>query len=122
MTGVPTFKRGPEISHIFLADDSLLFCRANLPQWTYMADILQQYEIASGQKMKNNKTAIFFNSNTSEANKENIQRSAGIPTIQQYDMYLGLPELVGRSRMAAFKGITERVWKRLQDWKLKFLS
>jgi hypothetical protein len=32
MTGVPTSKRGPEISNIFFADDSLLFCRSNLPQ------------------------------------------------------------------------------------------
>jgi hypothetical protein len=80
-----------------------------------MVDILQQYEIASCQKMNNNKTAIFFSSNTSEADKENIQRSARIPTIQRYDTYLGLPTLMGRSYMAAFKGIIERVWKRHQD-------
>ena len=30
--------------------------------------------------------------------------------------------MVGRSRIAAFKGIKDRVWKRLQDWKLQFLS
>jgi hypothetical protein len=30
--------------------------------------------------------------------------------------------MVGKSRIAAFKSIKDRVWKRLQDWKLKFLS
>ena len=30
--------------------------------------------------------------------------------------------MVGKSRIAAFRSIVDRVWKRLQDWKLKFLS
>jgi hypothetical protein len=47
---------------------------------------------------------------------------AGIPVTQRYDTYLGLPALVGKSRMAAFKKLKDRVWKRLQDWKIKFLS
>jgi hypothetical protein len=45
-----------------------------------------------------------------------------IPSSQRYDTYLGLPALVGKSRIAAFQSIKERIWKRLQDWKLKFLS
>ena len=47
---------------------------------------------------------------------------AGIPVTQRYDSYLGLPALVGKSRMAAFRCIKDRVWKRMQDWKVKFLS
>ena len=80
------------------------------------------YEEASGQKMNGNKTAIFSSRNTLEIDKEQIQAIAGIPTNQQYDTYLGLPALVGRSRVKAFKSITDKVWKRLQDWKNKFIS
>jgi hypothetical protein len=29
---------------------------------------------------------------------------------------------VGKSRSQAFQGIKDRVWKRLQNWKVKFLS
>ena len=35
---------------------------------------------------------------------------------------MGLPSFVGKSRAKAFEGIKDRVWKRLQDRKLKFLS
>jgi hypothetical protein len=35
---------------------------------------------------------------------------------------LGLLALVGKSRMSEFKSIKDRIWKRLHDWKTKFLS
>jgi hypothetical protein len=60
--------------------------------------------------------------NTPMSEKEQIQAVAGIPTEQRFDTYLGLPALMGRSRMSAFRSIREKVWKRLQDWKINFLS
>jgi ribonuclease HI len=122
LTGVPTSKRGPKISHLFFADDSLLFCRSNIAHWSNLTAILNSYEKASGQKLNSNKTSIFFSKNTPTEDKEIILEFAGIPATSRYDKYLGLPAMVGRSRMKAFKNITERVWKRLQDWKLKLLS
>ncbi|XP_059431508.1 uncharacterized protein LOC132165013 [Corylus avellana] len=122
LTGVPTSKKGPALSHQFFVDDRLLFCRANLSQWNHLTSILQKYEEALGQKMNANKTVIFFSRNTLNEDKQHIQEIAGIPTKQRYDTYLGLPTLVERSCIGAFKCIKERVWKCLQDWKLKFLS
>jgi hypothetical protein len=122
LTGVPSSKRGPRISHLFFADDSLLFCRASMTQWTNLINILNVYEEASGQQMNQSKTSIFFSRNTLAIEKEEILAIAGVPATQRYDKYLGLPTLVGKSRTTAFKNIIERVWKRLQDWKIKFLS
>jgi ribonuclease HI len=87
-----------------------------------LTQLLKRYEVASGQRLNCNKTAIFFSKNTSQGDKKEIVEAAGIPVTQRYDSYLGLPALVGKSRMTAFKSIKDRVWKRMQDWKLKFLS
>jgi hypothetical protein len=122
LTGVPTSRRAPRISHIFFADDSLLFCRATVEQWGRLQNILLLYEKASGQKLNNNKTSMFFSKNTTVVDKEAILEIVGVPATHCYDTYLGLPALVGKSRTTAFKGILDRVWKRLQDWKLQFLS
>ncbi|XP_059454931.1 uncharacterized protein LOC132185134 [Corylus avellana] len=122
LSRVPTSKKGPKISHLFFADDNLLFCRTTLAQRSNLSAILQIYEEASGQKMNNNKTSIFFSRNTPVGEKETILEFAGILATSRYEKYLGLPALVGCSRVKAFKSITERVWKRLQDWKLRFLS
>jgi hypothetical protein len=122
LTGVPTSKYGPRVSHLFFADDSLFFCRSSLTQWNELTRLLQVYETASGQRLNSSKTAIFFSKNTLQDEKRIIVEAAGIPITQRYDNYLGLPALIGKSRMAAFKGIKDRVWKRMQDWKVKFLS
>lgn len=39
-----------------------------------------------------------------------------------YEKYLGLPTLVGRSRISTFNGIKGIIWKRINGWKEKFLS
>jgi hypothetical protein len=122
LTGVPTSKKGPRINHLFFADDSLLFCKANSQHWHRMEKILETYEKASGQRLNKEKTSLFFSRNTPEAIKQEIIALSGIPSTQRYDHYLGLPTIIGRSKMKAFASIKDRVWKRLQDWKLRFLS
>ncbi|XP_057997454.1 uncharacterized protein LOC131176407 [Hevea brasiliensis] len=46
--------------------------------------------------------------------------------LQRYQQFsgqkLGLPDVVGRSKKAVFSILKERMWKRLQGWKCKFLS
>jgi hypothetical protein len=33
ITGLPIVKGGMKLNHLFFVDDSLLFCRANVPEW-----------------------------------------------------------------------------------------
>ena len=49
LKGVAVCRGGPKLSHLFFADDSLIFCRASLAECTALQRILKVYEDASGQ-------------------------------------------------------------------------
>jgi hypothetical protein len=122
LTGAPTSVRGPCLNQLFFADDSLLFCRASETDWQRVSEILVCYEQGSGQRLNKEKTSLFFSRNTDQRVREKIIKLAGVPESQRYDTYLGLPALVGKSRIREFQGIKDRVRKRVTDWKTKFLS
>ena len=42
--------------------------------------------------------------------------------LTQFEKYLGLPSVIGRAKKKAFHEVKDRIWKRLQGWKEKFLS
>ena len=46
--GFSLCKNGPKISHVFFADDSLLFCRAQVEDVMKIQEIFGKYEIALG--------------------------------------------------------------------------
>ena len=47
------------------------------------------------------KTTLFFSKNTDEESQEVIKQSLGVPAIQHYEKYLGLPSFVGKTRKRA---------------------
>jgi hypothetical protein len=122
LKGLKTNRFGPWVSHLFFADDSLLFGKASLVESREFMKILQLYEESSGQQLNREKTAIFFSSNTLPATRQASQEFWGSNGVQNFDKYLGLPALIGRSKRAIFNGLKERIVRRLQGWKEKFLS
>jgi hypothetical protein len=122
LQGVSISRGGPKITHLFFADDSLLFCKATTHDVSCIQDILKEYEEASGQQINRLKTTIFFSKSTSQAAQANILGSLGVPAIKQYKKYLGLPSFVGRAKYASFSQIKERVWSKIKGWKEKLIS
>jgi hypothetical protein len=122
ISGVPTSKNGPKITHLFFADDSLVFCKANQVKWRRLLNILDTYERWSGQKINLSKTAVFFSRNTCLSRRQEILALSGLSEVNRYDSYLGLPTLVGKSRIKAFNTIKEKVIRKLNNWKAKLLT
>jgi hypothetical protein len=48
ISGLAIATRGTKINHLFFADDSFLFCKANFVEWGNVQEILDVYEKASG--------------------------------------------------------------------------
>jgi hypothetical protein len=122
LKGIQSCRGGPWVSHLFFADDSLLFGQANISECRKILEILNLYEGSSGQKINREKTAIYFSSNTSQVTRQLILEFWGSQGASIFDKYLGLPAMIGRSKKSIFNGLKERIVQRLQGWKEKFLS
>ena len=120
--GFSLCKNGPQISHLFFANDSLIFCRAKMGDVQAIQSALAKYEKASGQKINGAKTNLFFGKSVLDSTKTDLKNFLGVPGIKEYEKYLGLLVMVGRKKEEIFIYIKERIWGKLQGWKEKLLS
>ena len=120
--GVAACPQGPCISHLFFADDSIIFCQATNDDCNRLEHILETYERASGQQLNREKTSLFFSHNTPQETWESIQHRFGAKVIRQHETYLGLPSLIGRSKKNTFRALKEKLAKKLSGWKEKMPS
>lgn len=122
ITSFALCRQGLKLTHLFFADNSLLFCRATPGKYDKVMDILSKYESVSGQKVNREKIALFFSGSVDEGSRQNIKKKLGVQEEHNYEKYLGLPSLIGRRKKASFNYIKERVWRKLQGWEGKLLS
>ena len=112
LQGVAACPQGLHISHLFFADDNIIFCQATIEQCNHLDHILTTYEHASGQQLNREKTSLFFSRNTPYDIQEDIKNHFGAEVIRQHETYLGLPSLVGRSKVNTFHALKERLNKK----------
>ena len=112
----------PRLLICFFTDDSLLFCKANGQECQYLIEILQLYEAASGQKINADKSSVFFSNNTPDDRRCEVLNVLGPMQDTRHKKYLGLPSIIGKSRVKIFAEVKERVEKKLSGWKEKMLS
>jgi hypothetical protein len=120
--GVKIVPGAPEITHLFFADDSLIFCRANKEETSNLKNIINKYQQASGQLVNFNKSELTFSKRVQQDTKLDIQQILPMPMVDHFSKYLGQPTFIGRSKNQAFNFIQDKVWKKLKGWKERNLS
>ena len=120
--GLKIGKKVDAISHLFFADDSILFTRANEEEVEKVMEILNTYEAASGQKLNIEKSEVSFSQNIDQEKKNLLQMKLSFTAVDDHEKYLGVPTYVSGSKKKVFKYIQERVLKKLKGWKEGFLS
>jgi hypothetical protein len=75
--GVKICRAAPRVSHLFFADDSLIFVKASVSGAHHLQQILSLYESVSGQMINKDKTAAMFSKNAPAHVKEQIMASSG---------------------------------------------
>ena len=122
INGISICRGCPLITHLFFADNSLLFCKAKEQECHALVSILNKYEEASRQKINTDKSSIFFSPNTPQELRESILNILDPMQNSKHNKYLGLPSIIGRSKAQVFAEVKDRVAKKLAGWKGKLLS
>lgn len=71
-------RRALSVSHLFFANDSLLFCRVTREECLTLKNSLELYERASGQAVNFLKSGIFFSTNVSFEDREVMKEIIGV--------------------------------------------
>jgi hypothetical protein len=59
--GIAIATNAPQITHLFFADDNILFCRAKPTEANYLMGALNDYQRVSGQQINLDKSEMTFN-------------------------------------------------------------
>jgi hypothetical protein len=68
--GISIATNAPCITHLLYADDSLLFCKAKPEEALIISNILEKYQLMSGQKVNMHKSEMVFSPNIDSATKQ----------------------------------------------------
>lgn len=102
-------KDGLAVSHIFFADDLLLFGEASIQQAIVMFEIIQTFYGESGQRVNGRKSKIWYAPKTPLGVIQAISRTFDIPTTHDLGKYLGVPLIHGRIRPPQFDYLLDKV-------------
>lgn len=122
ISGIKLKPTCPTLSHLFFADDAILFLKVNKDECAHVLRTLEVYNSASEQLVNFSKSAICFSSNTSPDQTKELCDLFGMPLLSKSAKYLGLPAFLGRFKAEAYSFLLEKTFHKLQGWKQKQLN
>ncbi|GAU26057.1 hypothetical protein TSUD_225190 [Trifolium subterraneum] len=102
-------RNGPPLSHLFFADDVLLFAKATKSQALNIASTLKSFADYSGLQVNVSKSKVFFSSNIRRGKISSIVTSTGINRTLSLEKYLGFPMMHGRLQRRDFEFLEKRL-------------
>ena len=116
-------KRRPRcISHLFFADDILLFCKSQNSQVRLMNTVLSDFCSAYGLEISYDKSRFMFSKNVSRRKRATFTQFSSIRIASGLGKYLGFPFIQGQVKRADFNFIFDKISMRLVDWKNRLLN
>lgn len=112
----------PSLTHLFFADDSILFGQATKEEIYQFVKILNDFIADSGQKINLQKSSIIFGKGISPDHSLELASILNIPIWNSPGKYLGIPAEWGNSKNQTLQWIKERVFSKLEGWKEQHLS
>ena len=115
-------KRGTPLTHLFFADNLLLFAEASINQAYIIDAVLENYCRSSEAKFNKSKTKVFFSKNVLSRDAQLIGDALGFSATKDLGCYLGMPLIHSRVNKATYQSILDKVDMRLTGWNAAHLS
>ncbi|XP_028094134.1 uncharacterized protein LOC114294206 [Camellia sinensis] len=109
-----------QLSHLQFADDSLLFCKAELPKVLSLKRILRCFEVALGLKINYHKSVV-CGIGIPDSVLDEFASLLNCKTQSLPFKYLGLPLDANPRRKRFWKPVIDKFKLRLAGWKMRFL-
>ena len=87
-----------------------------------LQNVLQLYEIFSGQIVNYDKSSVMFSKNTGSQRRHEVLNLLNIRAEARTERYLRLPVYVDQGRKQIFEYLKERIWQPIQGWQERLLS
>ena len=113
---------GPALTHLFFADDIVMFAEASLAQVRIIQRIMDQFCVDSRHKVSIPKTQICFSPNVLVESRWAISKEFGFVEVSDLGRYLGVPLLHSRVTRATYAAILDSMRTRLSGWAARSLS
>lgn len=111
-----------DISHLFFADDLILFAKASEEGSKVIKDVLDRFCAELGQKVSPEKSRIYFFRNVKADLEAKICSNLQIQATNELGKYLGFPIRHKGAAQKQFNFVAEGVINKLLGWKAKLLS
>lgn len=111
--GIKISKDSDELTHLFFADDLLIFGKANISNSKAIMEVLNEFCVLSGKTINLHKSKLLISSNVPRNRARRLSITCGIGLTNDLGTYIEVPLLHKRANKDHFKRIIEKVQSRL---------
>ena len=122
MCPVKASRSGPSFSHLFLADDLVLFAKANVDNCNAIREVLDTICRCSRQTLSDSKSRVYFLPNIDHDDREAFSDILGFHQMECLGKYLGFPIKHQGNNNQDFGFVLDKVKSKLAGLKTNLLS
>ncbi|XP_057418855.1 uncharacterized protein LOC130713070 [Lotus japonicus] len=120
--GIKLAPTAPSLTHLFFADDSLLFMRATSQEAYHLINLLNTFSLASGQRINIQESGLICNRALEHQRGGQLASILNIQVWESPGVYLGLPAIWGRNKTHSLAWLKDRIEGKMTGWKEVLLN
>lgn len=114
--GLRVSRRSPSFTHLFFADDAMLFFKGNQGSCTSVSEILERFGKISGQHLNLNKSFVKFSPAMLDEHKVTLKSILYMPQVNHMGSHLRVPINIHGKKAGNFQFLVDKVEEKILNW------